>query len=221
VNVLDYLEDELLSCLCSMLRTEGRPACECHHFGGDVPPVGDRCQANTAGENGQVWVRRISQAIEIDPEDITFGGLPCASSWQAQIELGIYRCITAIPDDNGNAPSPAAYDADRDLLAADRATLAQVLCCWPLVGEPPTPVPFDLPISVIAAQILPLGPTGGCAGSLLTLVVNAPLIVEEPVAQLVAGVDADPADPTGQTAVVTWRNEPAEEVFISRPAGGG
>lgn len=179
MNVLDYLEDELLSCLCSMLRTEGRPACECHHFGGDVPPVGDRCQANTAGENGQVWVRRVSQAIEADPEDITFSGFPCAGSWQTQIELGIYRCISAIPDDNGNAPPPTAYDADRDLLAADRATLARVLCCWPLTGEPPAPVAFELSIGVVAAQILPLGPTGGCAGSVMTLVVDSALTVEE------------------------------------------
>jgi hypothetical protein len=220
VNVLDFVENELLSCLCSMLRTEGRPPCECHHFGGDVPPVGDRCQANTSGENGQVWIRRVSQAIEADTEDITFAGFACDTSWQAQIELGIYRCISAVPDENGNAPSPAAYDADRELLAADRATLAQVLCCWPLAGEPPTPVPFDLSISVIAAQILPIGPTGGCAGSVLTLVVNTPLTVDEGGGSLVASVDADPDDETGQTAVLTWNNEPAE-IFISRAAGGG
>jgi hypothetical protein len=177
--VLDYIENELLSCLCSMLRTEGRPACECHHFGGDVPPVGDRCQANTAGENGQVWVRRVSQAMENDGEDTTFGNFPCGSAWQAQIELGIYRCITAVPDDNGNAPPPTAYDADRDLLAADRATLAQVLCCWPLSGQPPAPLPFELSITVVAAQILPMGPTGGCAGSFMTIAVDTSLTVEE------------------------------------------
>lgn len=180
MNVLDYLENELLSCLCSALRTEGRPPCECHHFGGDVPPVGDRCQANTAGENGQVWVRRVSAAIEADEEAVTFSGFACGSSvWQAQIELGIYRCITAIPDDNGNAPPPTAYDADRELLAADRATLAQALCCWPLAGEPPQPVPFELSIGLIGAQILPIGPSGGCAGSVMTIVVNTPLTVEE------------------------------------------
>lgn len=220
MNVLDYLENELLSCLCSMLRDEGRPACECHHFGGDVPPVGDRCSANTSGENGQVWVRRVSQAMEADAEDLTFAGFTCDASWQAQIELGVYRCITAIPDDNGNAPPPAAYDADRDLLAADRATLAQVLCCWPLAGEPPTLLPFELSISVIAAQILPMGPTGGCAGSTLTLVVNTPLTAEELTGRLVASVDADPEDETGQTAVATWQNE-APQIFVSRPAGGG
>jgi len=196
VNVLDYIENELLTCLCSKLRIEGRPACTCHHFGGDVPPVGDRCQANTAGENGQVWVRRVSSAIEADSDEVTFGGWACGGSvWQSQIELGIYRCISAIPDENGNAPAPSAYDADRELLAADRATLAEALCCWPLAGLPPTPQPFDLDISVMAAQILPLGPTGGCAGSMLTVVVNTPLTVDE-------GEDGE-----------------SEPVFISSPAG--
>lgn len=178
MNVLDYVENELLTCLCSMLREQGRPACECHHFGGDVPPVGDRCQRSTTGENGQVWVRRASTAIEVDPDDRTFGGI-CGGSWQTQIELGIYRCITAIPTEEGGAPPAPYYDADRELLAADRATLAEVLCCWPLAGSPPQPVPFDVSVSVVAAQIVPLGPTGGCAGSLMMVAVETALTVEE------------------------------------------
>lgn len=194
MNVLDYIENELLTCLCSMLRTEGRPACTCHHFGGDVPPVGDRCQANTAGENGQVWVRRISSAIEASDEDTTFSGWACGGGiWQSQIELGIYRCISAIPDENGNAPSPGAYDADREMLAADRASLASALCCWPLSGLPPQTLPFDLSVEVVGAQILPLGPTGGCAGSAMTVIINTPLTVDE----------------GGQE----------DQIFLSRPAG--
>lgn len=199
MNVLDYLEDELLSCLCSMLATEGRPACACHHYGGEEPPVGDRCAANeTTGENGQVWVRRVQQIIQADPEDVTFAGAPCGGVWRALIELGIYRCISAVPDESGSAPPPENYDADRDLLAADRATLAQVLCCWPLAGEPPVtdppaPLPFELAISVLSAEIVPTGPTGGCAGSILTVMVDTALTAEE---------TADP-------------------VWVSGPAGGG
>lgn len=191
--VLDYIENELLSCLCSMLRAEGRPACECHHFGGDGPPVGDRCQQSTTGENGQVWVRRVSMAIEADEDEVTFSGFPCGGTWQTQIELGIYRCIQAVPSEDGAAPPAPYYDADRDLLAADRATLARVLCCWPLAGAPPVPLPFELSIAVIGAQVLPLGPTGGCAGSVMTIVVNTGLVVEE-------------------------SDEP---VIVSGPAGGG
>jgi hypothetical protein len=222
VNVLDYLEDELLSCLCSMLRDEGRPACACHHYGGEDPPVGDRCSKSASGENGQVWIRRVLQLMQADPDNITFAGFPCGGGmWRAVIELGIYRCISAVPVEGGAAPPPENYDADRDLLAADRATLAQVLCCWPLAGSPPEPLPFEIGLSVLNAEIVPTGPSGACAGSILTLTVDAPLTVEEPVAQLVATVDADDADPTGMTAAVTWRNEPAEDIFVSRPAGGG
>lgn len=189
MNVLDYVEDELLSCLCDMLATEGRPACACHHYGGEEPPVGDRCSTNTAGENGQVWVRRVSQGITADQEDITFAGAPCGGVWQSVIELGIYRCISAVPAEDGTAPPVENYDADRDLLAADRATLAQVLCCWPLAGEPPVtdppaPLPFELDISVLSASIVPTGPTGACAGSILTITVITALTAEEETAPI-------------------------------------
>ena len=220
MNVLDYIENELLSCLCEMLASEGRPACACHHFGGEDPPVGDRCSTNDAGENGQVWVRRVSQSVQVNLDEVTFGGAPCGGAWEAVIELGIYRCISAVPVEGGGAPPPEDYDADRDLLAADRASLAQVLCCWPLAGSPPDMQAPDIGASVLSASIVPTGPTGACAGSILTLVVNAPLTVEDPGMALVASVDADDDDETGMTAVVTWRNEP-EEIFVSRPAGGG
>lgn len=193
MNVLDYIENELLTCLCEALITEGRPVCECHHFAGDVPPVGDRCQANTAGQNGQAWVRRASTAIEADADMTTFAGFTCDGTWQAQIEIGIYRCISAVPDESGNAPSPSAYNADRELLAADRATLAQVLCCWPLSGEPAVQQPFELGITVVGAQILPLGPTGGCAGSVMMLVVNTALTAQEEEGPIFVSGPAAPA----------------------------
>lgn len=220
MNVLDYIEDELLSCLCSMLATEGRPACVCHHYGGEDPPVGDRCSANDEGENGQVWIRRVQQQMRADADTITFAGVACGGSWRTVIELGIYRCISAVPGDNGAAPPPENYDADRDLLAADRASLTRVLCCWPLAGEPPEPVAFDLSINIVSADISPTGPTGACGGSILTVTIDSLLTVEDTTISLVAVVDAAPEDETGMTAALTWRNEP-QEVFVSRPAGGG
>lgn len=222
VNVLDFVENELRTCLCELLIAEGRPVCACHHFGGEDPPVGDRCSTNDAGENGQAWVRRVSQTFNTSPDDFTFGGVACGvEAWTAQIEVGIYRCIQAIPNEDGSAPDVELYNADRELLAADRATLAQVLCCWPLAGEPVEPPGFELSVTVTSASIVPTGPTGSCAGSILTLVVDSALTAVEPEASLVASVDADPDDPTGQTAVVTWLNQPAPEQFVSRPAGGG
>lgn len=198
MNVLDFVENELLTCLCELLITEGRPVCACHHFGGEEPPVGDRCSANDAGENGQAWVRRVSQSFTVDDEEVTFAGQPCAAAWNAQIEVGVYRCIQAVPTEGGGAPATELYDADRELLAADRATLARVLCCWPLAGEPPQPVEFDLSLAVTAAQIVPTGPTGKCAGSIMTITLQTSELVEE-----------EATEPIGFIG------------FVSRPAGGG
>lgn len=197
VNVLDFVENELRTCLCEMLISEGRPVCACHHFGGEDPPVGDRCSTNAAGENGQAWVRRVSQSFEADPDQVTFAGQACGASWTAVIEVGIYRCIQAIPNEDGSAPDPELYNADRELLAADRATLAQVLCCWPLAGEPPEPVDFELSVAVTAAQIVPTGPTGSCAGSIMTITLETGGLVEE-----------EAVEPIGFVG------------FVSRPAGG-
>lgn len=194
MNILDFIENELLTCLCEALIAEGRPVCACHHFAGISPPVGDRCNS-TETENGQAWIRRVSQAFAADPEEVTFGGQACGAAWTAEIELGIYRCIEGVPDEDGNAPPVEAYDADRELLAADRATLAQVLCCWPLAGEPPTPVDFDFSLTVTGAQITPVGPTGKCGGSLMTIALQTSALVEE-----------EDDEPIG---------------FVSRPAGGG
>jgi hypothetical protein len=223
VNLLDELENLLLLCLCEKLAVAGRPTCVCQHYGGEEPPVGDRCSQEN-GANGQAWIRREGSELVVDEDQITFAGLPCGagSAWNTTIELGVYRCISAIPTEGGAAPAPEQYAADRELLAADRATLAEILCCWPFAGEPPEGYEFDLSgIAITGASIAPTGPSGSCAGSILTLIVSSPLTVAVPVATLVASVDADPEDPTGQTAVVTWRNEPAAEVFVSRPAGGG
>lgn len=196
MNVLDLVEDELLTCLCEMLITEGRPVCACHHFGGEDPPVGDRCSTNDDGQNGQAWIRRVSQSFVVDPEQITFGGEACGSSWQADIEVGIYRCIQAVPDELGDAPPVEFYAADRELLAADRATLARVLCCWPLAGTPPVPVDYTLSLSVTGAAIVPTGPSGKCAGSILTISLETGTLVEEE--------DEEPIGFVG---------------FVSRPAG--
>lgn len=201
MNILDFVENALRTCLCEMLIAEGRPVCACHHFGGAAPPVGDRCNA-TETQNGQAWVRRVSQVFSVDPETITFGGQDCGAGWAAEIELGIYRCIQGVPEDDGKAPDVELYNADRELLAADRATLARVLCCWPLAGEPPEPVDFDFSLNVTGAQILPSGPSGKCGGSIMTIALQTTALVEDD-----SGGGQDGEEPIG--------------FFVSRPAGGG
>lgn len=195
MNVLDFIETRLLTCLCEKLAAAGRPVCACHHFGGEEPPVGDRCSKNDAGQNGQAWVRRVGSQLVAEADEITFEGAPCGAgaNWSSQIELGVYRCISAVPDENGGAPPPENYDADRELLAADRASLAEVLCCWPLAGTAPPDFEFDLGgIAITRAEITPTGPSGSCAGSILTVTVSSSLLATE---------------------------LEEEQMFISRPAG--
>lgn len=198
MNLLDELENLLLLCLCEKLAAAARPVCACHHYGGETPPPGDRCSQEN-GRNGQAWVRRVSSQLTSEADDITFAGVPCGagSDWTTIIELGVYRCITAIPAEDGSAPPPENYDADRALLAADRATLAELLCCWPFAGTPPEDYPYDMSgIALTRSEITPTGPTGSCAGSVLTLTISSALIA--PALEELQGI----------------------QVFVSGPAGG-
>ena len=137
VNALDYLENELLSCLCDMLATEGRPACACHHFGGEDPPGVTGARRMTRARTARCGCAASRRRCRSAWRKSRSAGCRAAAR-DAVIELGIYRCISAVPVEGGGAPPPEDDDADRDLLAADRASLAQVLCCWPLAGSPPT-----------------------------------------------------------------------------------
>lgn len=210
MNVLDFVENELLTCLCERLIDEGRPVCVCHHYAGESRPPSDRCGKSPDGGNGQAWIRRGISQVEHNTERITIGGVACGSSeWITTIELGIYRCLTAVPGEKGKPPRVEAYAADRELIAADRATLAAVLCCWPLAGEPPAPVKFDLALTVLSAQIASTDPQGACSGSVLTIVLRTALETDE--TPPLEGNDDEDAGAGDRT--IGW--------FLSRPAGGG
>jgi hypothetical protein len=190
---LDQFEDDLLACLCELLITEGRPVCACHHYGGARRQPADRC-GESDGANGQAWLRRDESVwTPQDGSQMTWGGSFCGagSAWQTEIEVGIYRCIKAVQQDKV-APDPDLYNQDRELLAADRQTLYQVLCCDAWDDD-------NYPFGLLSAQVSPQGPMGACAGSILTFSISGdPTVTDEPV----------PAP------------EP-EMVFVSGPAGGG
>lgn len=163
--VLDRLEKELIDCLCRLLEEEARPTCICHLYAGENRPVSDRC--NSKGDaNGQAWLRRGTSTLVTSAGRPTFGGGLCGSGsgWETTIELGIYRCITAVPGEKGEAPSKEKYEADRALMDADKQTLYGVLCCdtW---NDPDLMNAF----SIVAARVDPIGPNGACGGSMLTI----------------------------------------------------
>lgn len=183
VTLLDQLEDELKDCLCRMLEEEGRPVCACHHFAGETLPVSDRCDSEN-GTNGQAWLRRVRSSLSTRSGRATFGAEICGEGgWETVIELGIYRCISAVPDDQGNAPPVEAYNADRELLNLDKYTLSRVLCCetWE------NPDVMD-GFSISSVQIEPNGPKGACSGSILTMVVTGdPMVILPDEAGFVSG----------------------------------
>jgi len=208
---LGNLENGLLACLCAMLAAEGRPVCVCHFYAGDTRPPADRCQSNNIGGNGQAWLRRDVSVLRTSNTLPTFGGGTCSSgSWQTTIELGIYRCISAVPGEKGQAPTPEQYLDDRTMFNADKQTLYQVLCCdaW----DDPT-----LQVSVVNASIDPIGPSGACGGSVLQITVEGdPTDTDGAAQELLMTVTGDPADPTGMTALAAWT---VQGPFVSGPAG--
>lgn len=169
IAFIDQLENELLACLCRMLSEEGRPPCVCHFYSGDDRPPADRCSTNSAGGNGQAWLRRDTSQLSTSSGNETFGGGICAAGngWETVIELGIYRCISAVADDNGRAPSVESYNDDRELMNADKQTLYRVLCCDTWDDQDAVDS-----FGIREVRLEPLSPKGGCAGSSLTITVS-------------------------------------------------
>lgn len=178
--LIDEFEDQLLACLCRMLEEEGRPVCACHFYAGENRPPADRCGTNDTGGNGQAWLRRDTSQLSTSGGRATFGGGICGEGdgWETTIELGIYRCITAVPDDNGKAPPKEAYDDDRALMNFDKQTLYRVLCCEVWDNQDAIDA-----FTINQVRLDPIGPQGACGGaSLLIRVTGNPMdtSVEEP-----------------------------------------
>jgi hypothetical protein len=206
--LLDQLENDLLACLCRLLMEEGRPVCACHHYAGEARPPADRCGTDGAA-NGMAWLRRDSSEFVLRAESLTWSGGSCSGSeWQVTLELGVRRCIKALPQGD-NPPHPDLYTQDRELLTADYHTLMRVLCCDVFVGD------NDHGFTVEGGSVEPLGPQGACSGNVLTLTLSGdPQATDDP--EIEAMVTGAAADPTGYTAQVSWATPP---VYVSGPAG--
>jgi hypothetical protein len=194
--LIDQLENALLTCLCEMLVEDGRPVCACHHYHGATRPPGDRCGTDGNGGNGMAWLRRDDSEMSPQGESAlrTWGGGICGASqqWRTTIEIGIRRCISAVQEDTTPPPTDA-YDADRELLNADKQVLYRVLCCDVWSDDPG----FD----VVSARVEPLGPLGKCSGSILTIELAGDVMATDDVVVPVPDAVARPV------------------VYISGPAG--
>lgn len=143
----------LVACLCQQLtRTPRGPVCHCCVVWGDQPPPADVCGCDcvvgtppVAG-SGQAWARIVG---------ITYGGR-CPGGITVDVELGVLRCVTAQPDEVTGVVDCAAAEADAVAFAADMAALRRAPKCCAALGDKTWRV----------ANVLPVGPAGGCAGSI-------------------------------------------------------
>jgi hypothetical protein len=157
--------DGIRECLCEAFASAGCPVCCCMWWPGDQRPpmVGCDCCPDSRGE-GFAWVRymRESELLATPTARKGFGGgeacLNAGGRLQLTIEAGVYRCVSLPePDDNSaNCAMWTAQARDREL---DKATIhAALVCCSATAGRQVTLFTTSM-----------IGPSGGCAGSSVTV----------------------------------------------------
>jgi hypothetical protein len=149
-NKIYTLLDELATCLCAQIQTDGLPAvCACSVVPGAlvIPDMVGDC----ADGCGQAWVRLVSAypSVIIGVPDTQAGN--CSSSVGVEVELGVLRCIESedvgVPElQNGTQLQVA------DMLAMWRA----VSCCRQSKDY-------------MITAYTPVGPEGGLVGGGLTV----------------------------------------------------
>lgn len=144
----------LVACACAQLAMAPRgPVCHCCVVWGDQPPPADVCACECVVDDvpgsGQAWTRLVSATAS-----------RCGVEWGVEIEIGVLRCVTVPDDMTGMVPCVSA-EADAVAMAADMQALIRAARCCPTV----TP-------RVVSAH--PVGPSGGCAGSVIRVVADIP-----------------------------------------------
>jgi len=150
----------LLNCVCNALRANGRPVCSCALRHAAAYPSMDDCCECGAGE-GQAWVR--VQRVDLAPESPTLkaDATPCAGQMlRVTFDAGVYRCVTAIHP-NGTGPTDDEFNTDTLGALADHEIMRTAISCCPKPDENWRWYPTTW---------VPLGPLGGCAGGMLSVV---------------------------------------------------
>lgn len=154
---------ELLACVCERFREDGRPVCRCCPYHGEHHPPADDCDCDCGGGQGRAWVRLANLRERDETGQGASGGRGgCgigSAGWEATVELGVYRCVE-VPGDGVSECSTQeaeARNAWRDLASM----LAAARCCPALEDR-----------DAVVAHWDPIGPGGGCAGSVLNLAIT-------------------------------------------------
>ncbi|MEU6932881.1 hypothetical protein AB0A05_27405 [Streptomyces sp. NPDC046374] len=166
--IMEEILGGLATCLCTTLARAGRPACCCMWYRGSGRPPMDYCHCDCEDGEGQgvAWVRMLNMenaAMTGTNPRISGFRADCAipaPRWRMTVELGVYRCVPTGDGENGpscqertNSAADGHWD---DLLLMQAAQ-----CCPAIVNRRPVFIRVD-----------PVGPLGGCAGSVVALWVD-------------------------------------------------
>lgn len=158
-DMVDPLLLALRDCLCAELsRTTAGRTCRCMVVHALSPPIMDNCDCDCVDPDGHPgqgdsWVRLVRMEA-----DVPLAGVApylCATSWQAVVEIGTYRCAPMSEDATALAEQVITNHALT--MGSDRRALMRTLRCCDALKDIDTQIDFYQPI----------GPDGGCGGGLL------------------------------------------------------
>lgn len=147
--------DGLRTCVATQLITTSRPVCNLPIIWGSSPLPAQRCDCTCDnGGQGEGWIRYTALTNIPGPGRSPYGACP-SPGWDAQIEVGVWRCALTL-DDAGNPPSDGDYDDHTQLMLDDVRALTRAWeCCswW-----------SDARVDRVLNTVTPVGPSGGCVG---------------------------------------------------------
>lgn len=159
--------DRLLDCLCAQLdSTLGGPVCNCClRPGGGLPPM-DACYCDCdSGGRGQASVQLLSvfpsnrfPRNQIDQWD---DACNARITWVATLQMVVYRCVS-VADQDGVPPACAQLDADARMLTSDMQAMLRAFACCDWSDDR----------QVLPGAYTPIPPQGGCAGGMMTVLVD-------------------------------------------------
>lgn len=153
--------DQFVACACAELAAGGRPVCACCLVWGNTNPPADFCTCSCDGGHGQAWVR----VMRWDPAaTVNQAARRQCQAWRYRVwlEAGVYRCVTAVADSQGNPPTCEQRADDAWGLVTDaRLIRTAAACCAAFEGKV---------VDFISEE--PTAVLGGCSGVMVQFTVE-------------------------------------------------
>lgn len=158
---LGVILDQFVTCVCAELTAGGRPTCACCLVWGNTNPPADFCDCSCEAGSGQAWVR----VMRWDPAPTVSQNIrrQCqAWRYRVWLEAGVYRCVSAVSDSQGNPPTCEQRAADAwGLLTDARLLRTAAACCAAFKNKT---------VEFISEE--PTGVLGACSGVFIQFTVE-------------------------------------------------